>query len=97
MHDQINKLIDALCTASKLAHLKRERSRIQTRASPRCGNCDHWMKSRECPAERNVNGMSNGPSCEGIACTQFKECPSTQRMFEKMLAENESAIRAATA
>lgn len=97
MHGQIDKLIDAMCQASNLVHLKNERSRIQARARPRCGNCDHWMKSRECPAEKNVKGMGRGPSCEGIACTQFKPCPSAQRMFEKMLAENESAIRAVTA
>ncbi|POA52102.1 MULTISPECIES: hypothetical protein [unclassified Pseudomonas] len=97
MHDQIDKLIDNLCAASNLAYLKSERSRIQSKAKPRCGNCDHWMKSRECPAEKNVNGMSRGPSCEGIACSQFKPCPSTQRMFDKMLAENESAISAVTA
>lgn len=97
MHDQIDKLIDNLCAASNLAHLKSERSRIQSRAKPRCGNCDHWMKSRECPAEKNVNGMSRGPSCEGVACTQFKSCQSMQRMYEKMLAENEAAIHAVTA
>ncbi|MCL8299415.1 hypothetical protein [Pseudomonas mosselii] len=97
MYDQIDKMIDVLCAASNLAHLKSERARIQSRAKPRCGNCDHWMKSRECPAEKNVNGMSRGPSCEGFACAQFKPCPSTQRMFEKMLAENEAAILAITA
>ncbi|WP_462402244.1 hypothetical protein [Pseudomonas sp. Marseille-QA0332] len=97
MHEQFEKLIDALGKASHLAYLKSERSRIQARARPRCGNCDFWMKSRECPVEKNVNGMSRGPSCEGIACSKFKQCPSMQQTFEKLLSENEAAISAVTA
>ena len=38
---------------------------------PRCGDCDKWMKSRECPRERNVKGMSRGPSCHDFTCDQF--------------------------
>jgi hypothetical protein len=29
------------------------------------------MKSRECPREHNVNGMSRGPSCNALACDKF--------------------------
>jgi hypothetical protein len=38
---------------------------------PRCGHCDHWMKSTDCPKEHNVNGWSRGPSCEGMPCSKF--------------------------
>jgi hypothetical protein len=38
----------------------------------KCGDCDKWMKSRECPRERNVNGMSRGPSCNDYQCDAFK-------------------------
>lgn len=40
-------------------------------ALPRCGECKHWMKSRECPREHNVNGMSRGPSCGAAVCDKF--------------------------
>jgi hypothetical protein len=43
----------------------------------RCGDCDYWMKSRDCPREHNVNGYTRGPSCEGIPCPKFKECRLT--------------------
>jgi hypothetical protein len=53
------------------------------RIGKRCGDCDKWMKSRECPAERNINGLSRGPSCEGFICSQFIEAASaTKRRAE---------------
>lgn len=49
----------------------------------RCGDCDKWMKSRQCPMERNVNGRSQGPSSEGRICRQFVECVfATRRRAE---------------
>ncbi|ROL86518.1 hypothetical protein [Pseudomonas protegens] len=97
MLDQIDKLIDGLGKVSHLAYLKRERARIQAAARPKCGNCHFWMKTRECPAEKNVNGMSRGPSCEGIACQKFQACPRMQETFAKLLSDNEAEITAITA
>lgn len=42
----------------------------------RCGECDKWMKSRECPRERNVNGWYRGPSCDDAPCNQFTPKPA---------------------
>lgn len=44
----------------------------------RCGDCDKWMKSRECPRERNVNGWNHGPSCNDyvFSCRSFVEARS---------------------
>jgi hypothetical protein len=39
----------------------------------RCGDCDKWMKSRECPRERNENGRQRGPSMNEPKCRQFVE------------------------
>jgi hypothetical protein len=39
---------------------------------PECGNCFFWMKSRECPRERNVAGASRGPSSLDRACDKFR-------------------------
>lgn len=44
----------------------------------RCGDCSHWMKSRECPRERNADGMSRGPSCGAIVCDQFSAKDAAQ-------------------
>ena len=96
MYEQFDKLIDALGKAGHLAYLKRERARIQNDARPKCGNCHFWMKSRECPAEKNVNGQSRGPSCEGFACQKFQPCPRMQKTFEKLLADKDSEINAVT-
>ena len=40
-------------------------------AHRRCGGCQHWMKSRACPSERNVNGRNQGPSMNGVICSKF--------------------------
>lgn len=40
-------------------------------AWPKCGECSKWMKSRECPREHNVKGMSRGPSSGDGACDKF--------------------------
>ena len=47
------------------------RAEIIKLESKRCGHCDFWMKSSSCPAERNVNGRSKGPSMNEIACDKF--------------------------
>lgn len=39
----------------------------------RCGDCDLWMKSRDCPREHNVNGRNHGPSCADPICFKFVE------------------------
>lgn len=39
---------------------------------PKCGECYWWMKSRDCPREHNVRGMSRGPSCDDGACPKFQ-------------------------
>jgi hypothetical protein len=41
--------------------------------SPKCGNCQHWMKSSRCPRESNDNGRQRGPSVSGIPCSKFIE------------------------
>ena len=96
MYEQFDKLFDSLGKAAHLAYLKREHARIKADARPKCGNCNFWMKSRECPAEKNVNGQSRGPSCEGIACQKFEPSPLMARTFEKLLSDKEAEINAIT-
>lgn len=42
----------------------------------KCGDCNKWMRSRECPREHNVKGMSRGPSCADSPCDQFQAKPT---------------------
>lgn len=58
------KRLAAIQRREELATLKRQ-------ATPHCGDCYYWMKSRDCPRERNVNGMSRGPSSGGLPCVKF--------------------------
>lgn len=37
----------------------------------RCGDCNNWMKSRECPKEKKVKGLSRGPSSGDCPCDKF--------------------------
>ena len=57
---------------SRTIKLSYEISMALTSALPRCGECYFWMKSRDCPRERNINGMSRGPSCDDSTCDKFK-------------------------
>ncbi len=66
--DRIFAAFDALSKLSQEAQRMRDLRHATRR---RCGSCCHWMKSRSCPQEHNVNGQSRGPSCEGIPCGQF--------------------------
>lgn len=63
-------------------------------AKVRCGDCSHWMKSRECPRERNVNGWNHGPSCEDLPCQLFIEDSLSTKLREEWRAER-GALRAA--
>lgn len=45
---------------------------LRERAQKNCGHCYWWMKSRDCPREKNVGGMSRGPSCSGLPCEKFR-------------------------
>lgn len=53
----------------------------------RCGDCAHWMKSRVCPRERNVNGWNRGPSCEDMPCGIFSEDPQSAKLRDERRAE----------
>ncbi len=56
-----------------------------------CGHCNHWMKYFYCPAEKNVNGYSRGPSCGDM---RAMNCSKWQRdqASAKALAELQEAL-----
>lgn len=59
----------------KIGELSRELASVGST----CGDCDRWMKSSECPAEKNVNGMSRGPSSGARICPSFTIADSAIR------------------
>lgn len=52
----------------------------------RCGDCDNWMKSRQCPREHNVNGRSRGPSAGDFICQKFTESRRATKRREELTA-----------
>ena len=68
----IDRAIDGLQRISLMAQLRDKVSIALAAGKPRCGNCYYWMKSRDCPHEHNVGGMSRGPSADALTCSKFK-------------------------
>lgn len=57
----------AIHLIAEIGSLKHEICKLQST----CGSCEHWMKSRICPREKNVNGYSRGPGCDAPVCKLF--------------------------
>lgn len=60
-----------------------------------CGDCSKWMKSRECPKERNVNGQTRGPSCKAPICADFVMCLHSAKLRDERQTEL-TALEAST-
>lgn len=45
----------------------------------KCGDCYFWMKSRDCPREKNINGQTCGPSMGAAACDKFVNDKAVRR------------------
>lgn len=85
-----------LSRATQLAHDIRETQASMRKLATTCGDCDKWMKSSECPAEKNVNGRNHGPSCNAPKCSQFKESfdvPKQRLILSKRMQELDIAAR----
>lgn len=65
--DRVAAPLERMSLLTQLRDKVRQADRV---CRPRCGWCFFWMK-RSCPKERNVNGMSRGPSCEDRPCEKF--------------------------
>jgi hypothetical protein len=91
MEDQsMNEVWDFAGMLSDQIHRRVRMHEIRVEiAKVRCGDCDKWMKSSLCPAERHdmKRGRSVGPSCEGLICSQFVESESSARIRASRRAE----------
>lgn len=78
------ELWDWAAKASKFIHDEARRKELLAQIRKvTCGDCQHWMKSRECPRERNVGGFSRGPSMNGPICEKFSETPQSVELRAK--------------
>jgi hypothetical protein len=64
-----------------------------------CGSCSSWM-TRGCPRERhdNLTGLSSGPSCAAIKCSEFVMSQLNAKiaeMAEAKIAELRQRLQAA--
>lgn len=92
--DDVGRTVSAFSRASRLVDLNSKFAAAQLLDKRECGNCYFWMKSRECPREKNVKGYSRGPSCSGFACDKFQVTNSAVALKEKRLAEIGDEIKA---
>lgn len=89
---QFDRMIDGANRLSRLEAIHRMKVEADHTDRRECGNCEHWLKSRECPREHNVNGMSRGPSMSAPACSKFVLKPWVAELKQKRLAEIELAL-----
>lgn len=94
-----DRIIDAAIQASREVHRQDEIKRLRDEISQIgkvCGDCDHWMKSRECPRERNIKGISCGPSMNESICGSFKESASAAERRSMLVAQRAAIQRQET-
>ena len=73
--DFFDSLLEADRQNQNARAVREARQGLEAAKRPRCGSCYYWMMSHYCPAEKNVNGMSKGPSSDSklaISCSKFQ-------------------------
>lgn len=72
---EFERIFDAFMMVSAEIHRKdeqrRELARLRESSRDKCGNCHYWMKSSDCPREKNVGGRRTGPSMNAPICSKF--------------------------
>ena len=85
--DQFDMAVGAIGRFSLLMQLRDKVEIAAAVGKPRCGNCFWWMKSRDCPRERNVNGQTTGPANNAPVCEKFKRTQSSIELQAKRTTE----------
>lgn len=76
LRDQFDRMIDAANRHSHLMQLRDKVNYALEAGRSKCGDCQHWM-TRQCPAERNINGWNKGPHMNSPTCSQFARTTSS--------------------
>jgi hypothetical protein len=86
-----NKIFEVFIEFSEVLHKaarrREEIDRLNECSRPKCGNCDHWMKTRSCPAE----ARGDKRSMDGLACNLFKRTRFAEESFFKLKELTEAA------
>lgn len=90
--DIMDKIIEAACRVSEIQQLRDKIIEARDTDSCRCGNCDFWMKSSSCPAEKNVKGRNVGPNMNAIGCNKFKVTAWVAELKQERLAAIKSSL-----
>lgn len=93
----LNGLVRADARLSQLTHFRERLAEARQTDRRRCGNCDHWMKSKVCPREVYVfqAGGYRGPSCFDHACEKFSLKQSAADLKAERMAALERDMEAA--
>ncbi len=62
-----------------------------------CGRCHWWMKSKDCPAEKNVRGISRGPSSGSnlaLTCSKFRRSEQAKELTRRLESEADQTAKA---
>ena len=62
-----------------------------------CGRCYWWMKSNDCPQERNVRGRNRGPSSSDTRATYCQKFHRSTRAEELTASLEEKVAKIANA
>jgi len=96
-----SNIIDGLLQADMQAQIARIANDMQQLAidsrRPTCGRCNFWMMSSQCPQERNVNGISKGPSSGSklaVTCQKFEMSQRAKERTAKLERDTVQASRA---
>lgn len=85
---EVEMLFDAFATAGARMHAedecRRKREQLASVQKRECGNCEHWMKSSDCPIDDQRKGF---PSMGHPACGKFKLSYSAELMTKRFAAE----------
>ena len=74
MEAEIERLFDGLELYSQQIFLNDQLKNVADACRDECGSCIFWMR-KGCPKEKNINGISRGPSCCSPPCEKFQLNP----------------------
>ena len=80
--DQFTKVIDDFGRISRLAQAGDLQREARALIQPKCGNCEHWMKKSDCPAE-----SVSKPSSNSAACKKHLMVGYIKRIYDGQMAE----------
>jgi hypothetical protein len=89
-----DRMIDELGRWSKIDVARNELAKTRSdirRLGTVCGDCDNWMKSKQCPKDHNIRGRNHGPSCNTpvLGCSSYSEAPKVEHRRVQLTLESE--------